>query len=106
MVPVVLSDADPEAKLRRLKREFGQSARGAEGRFDAKWKLKVHDTDEWASWLFLQQVERDLTAENFYILVRPPPPPTLGPGDACALAAGRRSTAYLCVVPPTRVSEC
>lgn len=77
MVPVVLSDADPEAKLRRLKRELGQDAAGAGGRFDAKWKLRVHDKDEWASWLFLQQVERDLTAENFYILVRPRPPAQL-----------------------------
>lgn len=83
VVPVVLSAADPEAKLRALKKELGTSsavgfgAPASAATTDApldvsekKWELAVHNIDEWASWLFLQKVERNLDADNIYIQVR------------------------------------
>ena len=34
-----------------------------------QWLLRPSSVDEWISWLFLQKVERNLDAENFYLQV-------------------------------------
>jgi hypothetical protein len=70
VVPVVLTEADPDAKLQSLKKSQGRRVKEKSKTFDGTWKLKPYDLDEWKSWLFLQQVERDVKAESFYILVR------------------------------------
>jgi hypothetical protein len=72
VVPVVLSEADPEAKLYSLKSSQGRRNKEQSKTFDGTWKLKPFDLEEWKSWLFLQQVERDVKSENFFIQVRPP----------------------------------
>lgn len=79
VIPIILSEADPEAKLKALKKDSsfkrkkslaaGKDADGKATKGANKWQLKVHSLDEWASWLFLQKVERNLEAENFFIQV-------------------------------------
>jgi hypothetical protein len=80
VIPIILSEADPEAKLKALKKDSSfkrrkspAAAKDADAKASKganKWQLKVHNLDEWASWLFLQKVERNLKAENFFIQAR------------------------------------
>jgi hypothetical protein len=84
VLPIRLSDVDPEAKLKALKQDpvFASSSKGfaqsggsappskptLEG--DARWMLTAHNVDEWAQWLQSQKNERGNQADNFYIQVR------------------------------------
>ena len=50
-----------------------------------QWLLRPSSVDEWISWLFLQKVERNLDAENFYLQV-------------CALCSSTGAHAVCCTV--------
>lgn len=85
LVPVLLSEVDPEAKIRALKAEMsGDSTKGfgasqskaGETKVksitdaDRKWELRAHNVDEWAAWIDTQKAEKQLQAENVYIQVQ------------------------------------
>eukprot|EP00892_Ulva_mutabilis_P000886 jgi/Ulvmu1/10799/UM069_0034.1 len=93
LVPVVMSDADPESEIAALKRDPAFRRAGKDGgkgfsgaapaeaasaggaavsvtEADRKWELKAHDVKEWAAWLEAAMDEKSLSERNIYIQVQ------------------------------------
>lgn len=84
VIPVRLSDADPEARLNALKKDpefasskgFGASRAAAADRpgktaspSDARWQLAAFEPDSWTKWLRDLEAGKSQSADGFYLQV-------------------------------------